>query len=235
MTVTELVRREIRRALMQAGNVVRRGVLGAGLSSDNTAKIQGAGDDDHEGVESWQHYGFRSRPPTGAEVAMLCPGGRGEGAIAIAEHDRDHVPTCAAGETVTYGSSDATTQAELRLKAAGDVELNGDDIAVDAAGDLDLDADSAAGSITATANAIDLIPTTVVDVGGSSTDFMLKGTSFLGVLATYLGSVATAKTTWDGSSKDLAAVGAWIDSINSASATLSGNIGGTIATKGKVT
>ena len=207
-TLLEVIRKEVGRAVLRAGSVVRRGVLGAGLDSDSMGKVAGPGEDSFEGVESWQHYGFRSRPPVGAEVLMVSPYGRGEGAIICAEHDRDHVPSCAAGEVVVYGSGSGVTQAEVRLTSAGNVE--------------------------ATANAIDLDPVTFVSVGAGATDMMLKGSAFILAMSTYAGSVASATSTWASSPKQLADVDIWITAVAAATAILTTATGLSVATKGKV-
>lgn len=219
MDLLKLIRSEVAKATARAHAMVRRGVLGAGLSSDSEAKVGGPGGDDHEGIESWQHYGFRSRPPVGSEVLMVCPYGRGEGAIVCAEHDRDHVPSCAAGEVVLYGSANGTPQAEVRLGPGGDVEVNGADVDVGATG------------------GINLTPTTVVDIGGAglSVDFMIKGTTFILASTTLTAAIAAATTTWQSGSKQLADVDVWVMAVAAAFAAYNGALAGTLATKGMVT
>jgi len=145
----DMVRKEVARATLRAGAVVRRGVLGAGLSSDSEGQVSGPGGDDFAGVESWQHFGFRSRPPTSGEVLLVCPYGRGEGAVICAEHDRAHVPSCAASEVVVYGASAGGAQALLRLRPDGSVWVVPGGVSV-------IDAGGA----------------------GTSIDFALKGTTF---------------------------------------------------------
>jgi hypothetical protein len=158
----DIVRKEVNRAVLRAGAVVRRGVLGAGLSSDSEGQVSGPGGDDFAGVESWQHFGFRSRPPTSGEVLLVCPYGRGEGAIICAEHDRAHVPSCAASEVVVYGASAGGAQALLRLRPDGSVWL-----------------------VPGGASVID------AGAAGTSVDFALKGTTWDVAWRVVLGTVAT--------------------------------------------
>lgn len=117
--VRQLVRQELQRVL----NIVRRGVLGGGVGSSFTAKVQGAGDDGFEDVEVWQHYGFASRPPVSGEVLLVLPFGGGEGAIVCAETDRAHRPALAAGEVAVYGYKNGSVQGVAYFRSDGDIDL----------------------------------------------------------------------------------------------------------------
>jgi hypothetical protein len=123
MNMTQQIREIVRRELQRFGLLVRRGLLGGGVSSSYYAKIQGAGDDDFEDVETWQHFGFASRPPVSGEVLMVLPFGRGEGAIVCAETDRAHRPSIAANEVSVYGYKSGSVQAVITMRAHGDIDL----------------------------------------------------------------------------------------------------------------
>ena len=124
MTTTyQQVRNMVRRELARLGHAVRRGVLGGGVSSAFLAKVAGAGGDDFENVETWQHFGFASRPPVNGEVLLVLPYGSGEGAIICAETDRAHRPSIAANEVTVYGYKSGAVQSVVYMRANGDIDL----------------------------------------------------------------------------------------------------------------
>jgi phage gp45-like len=123
----DTIRSEISRVVDRlASSIVRRGMIGTSPSS--SAFMQVTGDDSSEtfeSVESWQHFGFTSRPPAGGEVALLCPGGEGCGAVAVAEQDRAHRPSLAAsGDVAVYGKK-GTGQPIILLDANEKILVTG--------------------------------------------------------------------------------------------------------------
>lgn len=180
-TILETIRKEVRRAMSKAHEVVRRGTLGTGASSDYTAQVQGIDGETWERVEVWQQYGLASRPDTGAEVALIEPDGAGEGAVIVATQDRAHRPSCDAEETVVYGKK-ATGQPTVRLKPTGQLVAQAGGATP---GNVDL---TATGSIDLTPGGAGL-----VNVGGpTAVDFLIKGTTFNSASATVWGLVSSA-------------------------------------------
>jgi hypothetical protein len=122
-TTYQQIREMVQRELARIGHAVRRGVLGGGIGADTTAKVQGAGGDDFEDIETWQHFGFASRPPVSGEVLVVLPFGRDEGAIICAETDRAHRPSIAANEVAVYGYKSGSVQSKTIHRANGDIDL----------------------------------------------------------------------------------------------------------------
>ena len=179
MTLIETIRQEISRAINRlACSIVRRAMIGTAPSS--TFFLQATGDDSSEtfdGVELWQQYGFSSRPPAGGEALLVCPGGEGAGAVAIATQDRSHRPATAAAEVVIYGKK-GTGQPTISLASSGQVTITSGGATP---GTVVLKAD---GSIQVTAGA-----GKTVDVAGA-TAFQLLGDNVISTMQTFFTSIA---------------------------------------------
>ena len=123
MSIVDLIRQEVQRAIQRADNVVRRVLITVAPDADYFTQATGAGDDVFDGAELWQQYGLASRPPVGGEGLMLCAGGSGEGGILVATQDRAHRPSLAASEVALHGPKASGSQATVHMRADGAVDV----------------------------------------------------------------------------------------------------------------
>lgn len=91
-------------------------------------------------AELFQHYGFKSVPPTSAEAIAVQVGGRGGHYVVIATGDRSTAPSgLVSGDSCIY----AATGARVTAKADGTIEIStpsGGTISMDASGKINLNA-----------------------------------------------------------------------------------------------
>jgi phage gp45-like len=206
MSLLQTIRGEIAKQARKGAGSIRRAMISVAAGADYFLSATGLAGETWTELELWQAYGLASRPPVGGEALVVRPDSEGgEGAVAIATNDRNHRPSDLAAGEVVIYGKSATGQPLIRLKPGGDIEL-----------------------IPATASFLEL-------GSASPADFALKGTTFHTAMAAYLTAMATAKTTWDGSSKLLPDVVIWINAVNTATATLQGTIATWLCTVAKVT
>lgn len=111
---------------IQAGisALVVRATLSRSTGADGTCQLEASEGDHYPAVEVWQQFGQASRPPQGGEAIAVCPGGAGEGAIVVATTDRDHRPSdLQLGESCLYGLASGSSQAQVRARPDGTVDL----------------------------------------------------------------------------------------------------------------
>lgn len=120
MSLIKTIRMEVARALERAALIVRRGTVSS-TGGSGFVQIEGFDEERGDDVEMWQHYGFASRPPAGAEILTVKVGADAENAIAVAEASRENRPTLADGEVTIYGSSSGGSQASVKINASGEV------------------------------------------------------------------------------------------------------------------
>jgi phage baseplate assembly protein V len=121
--VTALLDRELRKLRVRLANLVARAVVSL---VDDAKKMQALqvtvlDGETRDAVERFQQYGFTSVPLEGAEVILLCAGGRREHAVAIAVDDRRHrLKGLADGEVALYHKDGA----KVLLKSDGSIEIS---------------------------------------------------------------------------------------------------------------
>jgi phage baseplate assembly protein V len=121
--VTALLDRELRKLRVRLANIVARAVVSL---VDDAKKMQALqvtvlDGETRDAVERFQNYGFTSVPLDGAEVILLCAGGRREHAVAIAVDDRRHrLKGLADGEVALYHKDGA----KVLLKSDGSIEIS---------------------------------------------------------------------------------------------------------------
>jgi len=207
MSIVDLIRQEVQRAIQRADNVVRRVLITVAPDTDYFTQATGAGDDVFDGAELWQQYGLASRPPVGGEGLMLCAGGAGEGGILVATQDRAHRPSLAASEVALHGPKASGSQGKVHMKADGAVDV------VPATGKTN----NLGGDATACA------------------DYLLKGTAFDTAMTTVLSSMIAAGTAWNASPKLLTDAAIYITLLAGAFTTLdASHTAGWLSTTSKV-
>jgi phage gp45-like len=143
------IRKLVEPALNRVKVLAQRGVVRSSQDAPKAATLEIAvlaGETLRE-VERFAHFGLTSRPPTGAEVVVLCLGGNRDHPLVVADEDRRARPagTLAEGETCIY----ATGGARITLRADGSIE-------VEASGDLTVTGKlSVTGDVEATGNVKD--------------------------------------------------------------------------------
>lgn len=141
----------------RVANMVARGVVKV---VDDQKKMQIVqvdllGGETRDDVERPQAYGFTSVPDEGAEVVILCPGGRRDQALAIAVEDRRYrIGNLNRGEVAVYDK----TGSKIVLKSNGDIEITPSSGVVKLTGDLKVSGDVVghAGSVNPLAPEISL-------------------------------------------------------------------------------
>lgn len=133
----------IARRLAQS-SIVRRMVLEAVTATTFVPEVAGEGlaGEQLDGVELFQHFGFRSIPPVGSEAIALRVGGAGGHLVVVATAGRPTVPTdLVDGDSTLYSSTGARvdTKADgtvaITAALAGLVNLNGGTAGVARLGD----------------------------------------------------------------------------------------------------
>lgn len=144
-------------------NMVARAVVSLVDDSQRMQLLQVGllADEDRDGIERVQNYGFTSVPQSGAEAVVLFVGGRRDHGLAVAVDDRRYrVKDLQAGEVAIY-----TDQGDKIHIARG-------------------------GTITVTASTKVTVNAPIVELAGN-TEAALKGTSFNSALSTFLTALGT--------------------------------------------
>jgi len=153
VAVIDLVRRLVEPVLHRVKVLAQRGVVRSSTDSTKAQTLELAvlSHETLREVERFAHFGLTSRPPTGAEVVVLCLGGNRDHPLVVADEDRRARPvgTLAEGEVCLY----ATGPARIYVRADGSVEI-------EATGDLKVTGKVAVtGDVEATGNVKDLVGT----------------------------------------------------------------------------
>jgi phage baseplate assembly protein V len=121
--VTVLLDRMPRPLRVRLANLVARAVVSLVYDAKKMQALQVTvlDGETRDAVERFQNYGFTSVPLEGAEVILLCAGGRREHAVAIAVDDRRHrLKGLADGEVALYHKDGA----KVLLKSDGSIEIS---------------------------------------------------------------------------------------------------------------
>lgn len=174
MNLVELVRHEINRALNGTRGALRGLLIGLDRSKPvQLASLAGLMGEELKGVELFQHFGFTSAPPAGAQLVVLPLGHRTSAAVLVASEHGDYRFTLDAdGEACLYNQwgdfvhmrADRTihlqAQAkvlidtdEVEINAASSVVINTADMTVNASGSVSLNTPTVAASDDVTVGA----------------------------------------------------------------------------------
>ena len=116
------IRREAARAVASVARIVRRGILKS-LNAVPLAQGEGFAGETFDAAEFFQHWGFASSPPEGAEALFALIDGEGVHPIAFATHVRGDRPTLATGDAALFGAKSGSQQAQVITRADGTVEI----------------------------------------------------------------------------------------------------------------
>jgi len=147
--VIDTLARFIQPLVTRVANTVARAVI---KNVDDSKKLQLLqlailSGETRDEVEHFQNYGFTSHPKAGAEVVIVCVGGRRDHALAIAVDDRRYrIRNLGIGEVAVYDH----TGTSIVLKENGDIDLTPSSGTVNLTGSLNVSGDVAAdGDVTA--------------------------------------------------------------------------------------
>lgn len=223
--LVQIAKAEAEKAFKKAARMIVRGMMSTAADSNRFFQTTGVDSSDvFEKVESFQHYGFSARAPTGTEAVFVNPGGQGSAAVSVAENNRTHRPDLNEGESCLHGLK-ATGQPLLKMRDNGSILMESGGAAT---GKLEIF--SASGQVTITgplsaivdliaAGSVNLVPGVAgfVNLGSAvPIDSALKGTTFAAALNTLVGSHTSAASTWSTSPKALGDIVAYINTTSAA-------------------
>jgi phage baseplate assembly protein V len=145
----DAVKREIGRAMSNLRHALRASLEGMDIAAPvQTVNAQGLSGEALQAQELFQHFGFTSAPPAGAQLIVLPLGGRTSAAVVIAsEHGAYRFELGAQGEAALYnqwGDVVHMKQGEIHMVAATQVTIDAPILQVNgqikATGDITSDA-----------------------------------------------------------------------------------------------
>jgi hypothetical protein len=122
LSITDEIGAQVSRAVGKVARLAVRGIIKT-AQANGLIQVEAHSGDAFDSAELWQQAGFSSRPTSGTEAIVIKIGGESDHPVVIATTLRSARPSDLALGDSSMHSIASSDQAEVRCKAAGDVDL----------------------------------------------------------------------------------------------------------------